>query len=145
MNEEIFNQESITKLKNAFEMFDKNKDGHIALKELKELMKILGQDLFEGDLQSIIDEADGHVSGKLDFKEFLGLMSRRMRDNDSEEELIEIFKIFDINGSGTITKNEMKMVVGDKISEEEIDEIFKEGGINGSINYEEFVRIIVNK
>ena len=126
------------------EIFDKNKEGHITLKELKDLMKVIGYNLSEGELQTIIDEADGDVSGRLDFKEFLGLMSRKMRDYDAEEELIEIFRMFDVNGLGMITKKEMKIVVGDKISEEEIDEIFKEGGINGFINYEDFVRMIIN-
>ena len=144
MNKNIFSKESISKLKDAFEIFDKNKEGHITLKELKDLMKVIGYNLSEGELQTIIDEADGDVSGRLDFKEFLGLMSRKMRDYDAEEELIEIFRMFDVNGLGMITKKEMKIVVGDKISEEEIDEIFKEGGINGCINYEDFVRMIIN-
>ena len=36
----------------------------------------------------MINEVDIDGNGTIDFKEFLGLIARKMRDNDSEEELI---------------------------------------------------------
>lgn len=140
------NLESISKLKKAFEVFDKNKEGTISLSDLKDLMKSMGQDISEIQLQSIIHEVDSDGKEKIDFKEFLGLMSRRMRDSDSDEELIEVFKVFDLEGDGTISKKELKQIVGDNISEEEIEEIFREGSnCEEKINYEDFVRMIINK
>jgi calmodulin len=138
--------ESISNLKKAFEVFDKNKDGNISISDLKELVKLLGQEISDVQLQSIIHEVDSDGKEKIDFKEFLGLMSRKMRDPDTDEELIEVFKVFDSEGDGTISKKEMKLIVGDNLSEEEIEEIFKEGAIGEErINYEDFVRMIINK
>jgi calmodulin len=138
--------ESISNLKKAFEVFDKNKDGNISISDLKDLVKLLGQEISDVQLQSIIHEVDSDGKEKIDFKEFLGLMSRKMRDPDTDEELIEVFKVFDSEGDGTISKKEMKLIVGENLSEEEIEEIFKEGA-NGEerINYEDFVRMIINK
>ncbi len=38
-------------------------------------------------------DADGN--GTIDFPEFLTLMARKMKDTDSEEEILEAFKVFD--------------------------------------------------
>ena len=39
-------------------------------------------------------------SGTIDFPEFLSLMARKMKDTDTEEELVEAFKVFDRDGNG---------------------------------------------
>ena len=36
----------------------------------------------------MINEVDIDGNGTIDFKEFIGIMARKMRDSDSEEELI---------------------------------------------------------
>jgi calmodulin len=138
--------ENVANLKKAFEVFDKNKDGNISLSDLKDLVKLLGQEISDLQLQSIIHEVDSDGKEKIDFKEFLGLMSRKMRDSDADEELIEVFKVFDSEGDGTISKKEMKLIIGDNLTDEEIDEVFIEGANGGDrINYEDFVRMIINK
>ena len=143
-------EEKIQEFKEAFEIFDKDKDGYITIKELGEIMKQLGQVPSETELQDMINEVDVDGNGNIDFKEFLGLMARKMRDTDTEEELIEAFKVFDRDGNGLISTNELKHVMlslGEKITDEEVEEMVKEADIDGDgfINYEEFVRMIINK
>ena len=149
MNEHL-TEEKIQEFKEAFEIFDKDKDGYITIKELSEIMKQLGQVPSEVELQDMINEVDVDGNGNIDFKEFLGLMARKMRDTDTEEELIEAFKVFDRDGNGLISNQELKHVMislGEKINEEEVEEMIKEADIDGDgfINYEEFVRMIINK
>ena len=43
----------------------------------------------------MINEVDVDGNGTIDFPEFLSLMARKMRDTDTEEELIDAFKVFD--------------------------------------------------
>ena len=98
----------------------------------------------------MINEVDIDGNGTIDFKEFLGLMARKMRDTDTQEELIEAFKIFDRDGNGLISANELQHVMtslGENVTEEEVEEMIKESDLDGDgyINYEEFVRMIVNK
>lgn len=149
MNEHL-TEEKIEEFKEAFEIFDKEHQGYITMKELGNMMKQLGQVPSETEIQDMINEVDVDGNGNIDFKEFLGLMARKMRDTDTEEELIEAFKVFDRDGNGLISSAELKHVMcslGEKISDEEVDEMVKEADIDGDgfINYEEFVRMIINK
>ena len=149
MNDHL-TEDKIHEFKEAFEIFDKDHDGYITIKELGEIMKQLGQVPSETELQDMINEVDVDGNGNIDFKEFLGLMARKMRDTDTEEELIEAFKVFDRDGNGLISGQELRHVMlslGEKITDEEVEEMIKEADIDGDgyINYEEFVRMIINK
>jgi hypothetical protein len=86
--------------------------------------------------------------GCIDFPEFLSLMSRKMKDTDTEEELIEAFKVFDRGGSGFISAAELRHVMsnlGEKITDEEIDEMAREADADGDgyINYEDFIKMMM--
>ena len=142
-------EDKINEFKEAFKIFDKDKVGYIITKELGDIMKILGQIPSEVELQDMINEVDIDGNGTIDFKEFLGLMARKMRDNDSEEELIEAFKIFDRDGNGLISNVELQHVMtslGENVTMDEVDEMIKEADLDGDgyINYEEFVKMIMN-
>ena len=70
--------------------------------------------------------------------------------SDSEEELIEAFKVFDRDGNGLISADELLNVMtslGENATMEEIEELIKESDYDGDgfINYEEFVKLILNK
>ena len=61
--------------------------------------------------------------GTIDFPEFLSLMARKMKDTDTEEELIEAFKVFDRDGNGFISAAELRHVMtnlGEKLTDEEV-------------------------
>ena len=77
----------------AFKLFDKDDDGTITTKELGTVMRSLGQNPTEAELQDMINEVDADGNGTIDFPEFLSLMARKMKDTDTEEELIEAFKV----------------------------------------------------
>ena len=81
---------------------------------------------------------------------FLDIIENYQRDNDTEEELQEVFKIFDKNNTKLITpKNVMDVFskIDESIKEEEILQMFKECDLDrdGYLNYEEFKRMIRNK
>merc|ERR1712232_368505 len=97
----------------------------------------------------MINEVDADKTGTIDFPDFLSLMSRKMKDTDTEEELVEAFKVFDREGNGFITAAEMKHVMtnlGEKLTDEEVDEMVREAADDsGMVNYEEFVRMMMSK
>jgi len=43
---------------------------------------------------SITNQVDADGNGTIDFPEFLTLMARKMKDTDSEEEILEAFKVW---------------------------------------------------
>ena len=58
-------------------------------------MRSLGQNPTEAELMDMIQEIDADGNGTVDFPEFLTMMARKMKDTDSEEEILEAFKVFD--------------------------------------------------
>ncbi|XP_077988275.1 uncharacterized protein LOC144442777 [Glandiceps talaboti] len=142
-------EEQIADFKDAFSLFDKNGDGCITTKELGTVMRSLGQNPTESELQDIINEVDADGNTTIDFSEFLNLMAKRMSGVDPEEELREAFHVFDMEGTGFICADELRHVMlnleESTISQEEVEEMIKDADTNndGRINYEEFVRIMM--
>ena len=111
--------------KKAFDIYDKDKDEKINLTELENIMKSIGQNPSESELQDMINEIDIDGEGVITFDGFISLMEKKLRDADTEEELIESFKVFDKDGIGLISSENLRDVVvslGMKFSQEEIDE-----------------------
>merc|ERR1711998_386147 len=94
--------EQMGEFKEAFSLFDKDGDGTITTKELGTVMRSLGQNPTEAELQDMINEVDADGNSTIDFPEFLSLMARKMKDTDTEEELIEAFKVFDREAMGSL-------------------------------------------
>ena len=136
--------------KDAFEMFDKNKDGIITTKQLANVMRSLNQDPTEEELNEMIEEVDLDKNGEVDFEEFVTLMNRRSKETDIEEEVLNAFKVFDKEGNGLISNTELRhimMTLGDQLTEEEIDDMIREADSDGDgyINYEDFIKNMLTK
>ncbi|ODV94649.1 hypothetical protein PACTADRAFT_50513 [Pachysolen tannophilus NRRL Y-2460] len=147
---EKLSEEQITEFKEAFSLFDKDNDGKITTKELGTVMRSLGQNPSESELNDMINEVDVNNDGSIDFPEFLTMMARKMKDSDSEAEIIEAFKVFDTNGDGKISAAELRHVltsIGEKLSDYEVDEMIKEADTNndGEIDIKEFTQLLVGK
>eukprot|EP00794_Sanderia_malayensis_P015459 gene15459-17042_t len=143
-------EEQIAEFKEAFSLFDKDGDGTITTKELGTVMRSLGQNPTEAELQDMINEVDADGNGTIDFPEFLTMMARKMRDSDTEEEIREAFRVFDKDGNGFISAAELRHVMtnlGEKLTDEEVDEMIREADIDGDgqVNYEEFVKMMTSK
>ena len=66
----------IAEFKEAFSLFDKDGDGTITTKEIGTVMRSLGQNPTEAELQDMINEVDADGNGTIDFPEFLTMMAR---------------------------------------------------------------------
>ena len=107
-------EEQIAEYKEAFSLFDKSGDGTITTKDLGTVIRALGKNPTEAELQDIIN-GDGTV----DFPAFLTIMARKMKDTDTEEDIIEAFRVFDKDGSGVISAAELRHVMtnlGEKLT-----------------------------
>jgi len=137
-------EEQISEFKEAFSLFDKDGDGTITTRELGTVMRSLGQNPTEAELQDMINEVDADGNGTIDFPEFLTMMAHKARDTDTEEENREAFKVYDRNGDGFISHAELAHVMtnlGEKLTDAEVDEMMREADLNGDgrIDFQEFV------
>ena len=61
-------------------------------------------------------------------------MSQSVKETDSEQELMNAFKVFDKDGSGTISSDELRNVLkslGEDLTDTELDEMIKLADVNG--------------
>merc|ERR1711893_145843 len=138
--------EQIGEFREAFSLFDKDGDGTITTKELGTVMRSLGQNPSDEELQDMINEVDVDGNGEIDFEEFLQMMAKKMKETDSEEEIREAFKVFDKDGDGFLTPKELRTVManlGEKLTDEEIEEMIREADEDGDgkVNYDEFCKM----
>ena len=145
MTEELKNE-----YMDAFNMFDTNHDGTITPQKLGELMRKLGQNPSEADLIEMIEAVGKKGSRKIGFEEFVEMMESKNNECDTEEELINTFRVFDTESNGLISTQNLANIIrtlGETLTEKEIDEIITEADVDGDgfINYEEFVRMMTAK
>eukprot|EP00397_Hematodinium_sp_SG-2012_P038652 GEMP01042079.1.p1 GENE.GEMP01042079.1~~GEMP01042079.1.p1 ORF type:complete len:150 (+),score=48.42 GEMP01042079.1:82-531(+) len=143
-------EEQIVEFKEAFSLFDKDGDGAITTKELAIVMRSIGQHPTDAELQDMLNEVDADGSGTISFPEFLALMARKMKDVDEAEDLVEAFKVFDLDGDGFISASELRKVMnnlGEKLTEQEIDEMIREvdNDGDGKVSWNEFLMMITAK
>ena len=144
------NDPKTKELKEAFTMFDRDKDGLINYNELGNVLKSQGFSPTNQELLEMIADVDENEDDKINFEEFLILMHSRLKKADIENELNEAFSVYDKNGSGIISIREFKKIMnslGDKICEEEINEIIQKIDTKnrGYINYKDLTKIIVEQ
>merc|ERR1719240_2326782 len=58
-------------LKQEFDAYDEDRSGYIGVKELKELLEKLGEELSEEELEQAFRELDQEGSGEIEFFEFV--------------------------------------------------------------------------
>ena len=67
-------EEQIAELKQAFDMFDKDKGGSISTKELGYTMRAMGMNPTEGEILDLLNEFDSDSNGAIEFSEFCSMM-----------------------------------------------------------------------
>ena len=101
-------EEQIAEFKEAFSLFDKDGDGTITTKELGTVMRSLGQNPTEAELQDLVSQVEADQGATITLTQFLGIMARRLEDSQADEDLREAFKVFDKDGDGRISAEEFK-------------------------------------
>lgn len=145
-------QEEIQELKEAFDLFDSDKSGSIEIDELKRAMTSLGYDKKSQNRMvfQILENLDKNKDGQIDFDEFLDMMTARISDRDSREDIMKVFMLFDQDGTGRITLDDLRVVaeeLGEELNDEELREMISRADQDGSgsISPDEFYNIMVKK
>jgi len=83
----------VMEMREAFSVFDLNGDGRITTGEIQKVMARMGRHTTEGEVAVMVEAVDEDNSGSIDFAEFSAIMTQKMREVDSEEELREAFQV----------------------------------------------------
>lgn len=143
--------DKIKYLRQSFEKMDKNGDGVLSAQELHEGLKASG--INNGDLMDILKEIDTDGSGQIEYTEFIAATFEFQR-NMQENIIWSVFRIFDEDGSGTVTKKELLKVLGGEDVKQKLsdtmpgvdlkpvmDMLDKDG--DGDIDYAEFKKLLL--
>lgn len=128
-------------LQRAFRQLDKNCDGKLSREELIEGYRLILGDLAEEEVDRIMKIADADGSGEIDYSEWV-VATMDKRKLLTNEKLEVAFNLFDRDGGGSISANEVKEVLGlnKNIDEKVWNEIISEvdGNGDGEISFLEF-------
>jgi len=138
--------EQRAELQDAFKLFDKDGSGYIDRDELAGLMKALGVDLGESELNNMYTEMDPSGDGQIDFDEFCLAMAR---DPDEQQSTLEmasgIFSMLDKSGDGKVSTAELKSALismNPSLTDDDVQAamlLFDKNG-NGEMTKQEFVQ-----
>lgn len=110
-------------------------------------MRALGFEPSKEEVRKLISQVDKDGSGTVNFNEFLVIMTTKMGERDSREEIIKAFRLFDDDETGKISFRNLKRVameLGESITDEELQEMIDEADRDGDgeVSQEEFIRIM---
>ena len=83
------------------------------------------------------------------YEEFEKMVFHFTHEINNQQEILEAFRIFDGDGSGSISAEELKHIMttlGERMTEDEINELLKEADTNGDgvIDYKEFTNVLMS-
>jgi len=142
------NEDQIKNLREVFQALDGNGDGLLTAAEMKTGLAKAGLKEVPPDLQQILEDVDSDGSGVIDYTEFLAATLDK-RSYLQEDVCWSAFRLFDKNGDGKISQQELRMVLAsDEVESmagaKAIAELMKEIDNNGDgvIDFEEFMEMM---
>jgi len=145
-------EDEVMEIKEAFDLFDSDKSGQIDTEELKQALKNLGIDAKNQTLSNMMNDLDKDNSGQIDFEEFIDMMTAKMSDRDTREDLEKVFRLFlgDDEKADKITVKHLKRVareLNENMTDDELQEMITRADLNKDqgVDFEEFYQIMTKK
>jgi len=136
-------------IKEAFELFDTDKDGAVDYHELKVAMRALGFDLKKAEVLKTLRDHDKTGHGLLEYDDFIKIMTERILARDPMDEIRRAFQLFDDDNTGKISIRNLRRVakeIGDRLEDDELQAMIDEFDLDqdGEINEQEFFAIMTD-
>lgn len=134
-------------IKEAFELFDSEGVGLIDNKDLKVAIRALGFEPTKEEIHAMLASVGAQGVGKLSYDNFLQLMTHKMSEKDTNDEILKAFRLFVDDGTQNISFANLKRVameLGETMTDEELYEMIREADTtgNGVVDQTEFLRIL---
>ncbi len=130
----------------TFKKFDKDGNNSLSVVELHALLRAIGRSYSPNRLQEVMDMMTGRTGSEtITFAEFTNLIHRQLSE-PPEDAMLQRFRFFDMDGSGNISLEELRLCLRDidtGLSDGEIEEMLKLADTSGDneLSYEEFREI----
>lgn len=142
-------QQQLKLLKDIFMRFDMDSDGSLTQLELAALLRSLGLKPTGDQLHLLLANMDANANGYVEFDELVNVILPDMNEHvlANQEQLMDVFRIFDRDGNGYITASELAgsmAKMGHPLTYRELSDMMREADTNGdgAISFNEFATIM---
>jgi centrin-3 len=149
-----FTEEKLKEIREAWELFDTDRDDFINREEFNNTCLALGYNFksaeIDGIMQKYGDEVDGTDKHIISFSSFSHFLTKQSREVEVEEELMDCFIDLDKDGDGKISLQELKyafLTMGEKFEDEEVMDLINQVDTTGqgAFTYKDFVKLMLSK
>lgn len=141
--------EQLKQLRDIFARFDMDGDGSLTHLELAALLRSLGLKPTGDQIHAMLADMDANGNGSVEFDELVSALLPDMTEQVfiNQEQLAEVFQLFDRDGNGYITPAELAGAMakmGHPLTYRELSEMMREADTNGDgvISFQEFATIM---
>merc|ERR1712023_45410 len=117
-------EEQLDEIREAFSLFDSDASGAIDVRELKAAMRALGFEVKNEELKKMVSDVDNDGNGTIEFAEFLSMMTGKMGEKDSREDIEKVLKLFDDDNANKISFRNLARVA-EEHGENNLDEFYR--------------------
>ena len=107
---QLAQKEDLIELQKAFKALDTNSDGKLSREELIEGYRKIYGELAESEVDKILARVDANGSGEIDYSEWIVATINKDKLL-SKDKLKAAFQLFDRDGSGAISADEIKEIL----------------------------------
>ena len=131
-----------------FKLYDEDKDGFVDFVYLPEMMRSAGAIFLDNELERPMETIRNNNGADIfTQKDYIELCLKFIKNDETEEDLIEAFKFWDTDNSGRVATDDIRRALttlGDKLSEDEINALVREADPNnlGVIDYEHYSKVL---
>ena len=140
-----FDKTELHSLEKAFKLFA-DRNGIMNLNNMAIAMKELKFDESEPVVYDLMAEMETEVKGSLTYDEFIGKLTEKLQDRESQRATERVYELFVEDPNKTLNFETLKKVtqqIGDNTPDEDLQRLIKSGASNGTdIPYEEFHSIM---
>jgi len=143
-----FSEDQIAEFQETFLLYDQRGDGRIPVSQIGDVMRALGQNPTESEVKKLVHEH--RADDRVPFEVFLPIMQAisSKSSSDTSDDFIEGLRHFDKDGNGFISAAELRHLLttlGEKLTDEEAEQLLAgHEDSKGNVNYENFVRTVMN-
>jgi Ca2+-binding EF-hand superfamily protein len=135
----------VARLQGEFEKLDPKNTGEVPAEDLRQLLISNSPELSSKDIDDIVEAVDEDNSGTISYTEFVAAAMGQQLSNQKDV-LASVFKTFDIDEDGTVTRTEIMEMLQfqDVVQIADIDKILKEikTETKDEVTFEEFCELV---
>mmetsp|Transcript_7052 Transcript_7052/g.17501 ORF Transcript_7052/g.17501 Transcript_7052/m.17501 type:complete len:148 (+) Transcript_7052:2-445(+) len=142
-------QDEIEELKEAFDLFDVDGTQRVNPRDLRSSIQALSLGRNQV-VQHLLTDLERQGAKPLDFAGFVDLMTAKMGERDTREDISKVFRLFDDDRTGTISVRNLQRVareLGEHATLEDIEEMVAraDSDQDGEVTLDDFYTLMTKR